>query len=68
MISLYIVLLAARLTSLTRRGTVTKYPFPAAMPSPSEWEDRKSQILALIADNDLNTVLGKMKDQGFTAS
>ncbi|KAK8026146.1 hypothetical protein PG990_003969 [Apiospora arundinis] len=38
------------------------------MPSPSEWEDRKSQILALIADNDLNTVLGKMKDQGFTAS
>ncbi|KAK7981126.1 hypothetical protein PG989_013583 [Apiospora arundinis] len=38
------------------------------MPSPSEWEDRKSQILALIADDDLNTVLGKMKDQGFTAS
>ncbi|KAK8137254.1 hypothetical protein PG984_005194 [Apiospora sp. TS-2023a] len=38
------------------------------MPSPFEWRDHKSQILALIAENNLATVVEKMKEHGFTAS
>ncbi|KAK7998999.1 hypothetical protein PG991_014674 [Apiospora marii] len=38
------------------------------MPSSSEWEDHKSQILALIAENQLTLVIETMKQHGFTAS
>ncbi|KAK8045820.1 hypothetical protein PG996_013884 [Apiospora saccharicola] len=38
------------------------------MPSPSEWREHKSQILALIAENNLTTVVEQMKEHRFTAS
>ena len=42
--------------------------FVVTMPSPTEWRNHKTQILALNAENSLATVVKEMKRRGFTAS